>query len=112
MDISPSSSEISINPVKEKICEEIKSFKHLTDLVFLIGAIDEETRNKIIRFDSERDDIAHDLLKMEILPQKLEQLCSLGLELMDILENYFSRIVPQPNFIEMRKFEVISFNLS
>ena len=108
MDIDSSNSQIFVDSLKEKICEDIKTFKHLTNIAFLAGAIDEETRNKIICFNEERGDIAHKLLKMKISPRLLKNLCSRGLELTDTLENHFSKIVPKPDCIEMRKFEIIA----
>ena len=103
-----SGSEILVENLKEKICEDIRSFKHLTNIAFLIGAINEETRNKIICFAEERDDIAHKLLTMKIPPSLLKNLCSRGLTLIDTLENHFSRIIPKPKCIKMRKFEVVA----
>ncbi|WP_287584161.1 hypothetical protein [Candidatus Borrarchaeum sp.] len=84
------------------------SFKHLVELTFLFGCIDDKIRDKIICFDRERNQIAHRLLKMEIPSQKLKQICSRGLQLLDALETSFSQIIPKPKFIKMRAFKIIS----
>jgi len=102
------SEEILINEYKEKFCQEIKTFKHLAKLAFLVGAIEKETREKVILFDSQRDNIAHKLLKMKIPDHVLENLCLLGLDLMDTLEECFSEIIKKPKFLEMEKFEIIT----
>lgn len=106
--IDHSTEEILIDEYKEKFCQEIKTFKRLAKLVFLVEAIDKETREKVIRFDSQRDNIAHKLLRMKIPNHALENLCLLGLDLMDTLEKGFSEIVQKPKFLEMGKFEIIT----
>jgi len=106
--IDLSSEEILIDEYKEKFCQKIKNFKQLAKLAFLVGAIEKETSEKVIRFDSQRDNIAHKLLRMKIPDHALENLCLLGLELMDTLEKCFSEIVKKPKFLEMGKFEIIT----
>jgi len=106
MDINEANSEILIDPLREKLCQEIQSFRHLANLTFLVGAITEKTRGKILQFNSDRDSIAHELLKREILPEKLQKLCAAGLELMDSLQKSFADLVPKPEFIVMKKFYI------
>ncbi len=106
MDIKEANSEILIDPLRENICQTIQSFGHLANLTFLVGAITEKTRGKILQFNSDRDSIAHELLKREILPEKLQKLCAAGLELMDSLQKSFADLVPKPEFIVMKKFYI------
>ena len=109
MELLPSTLEIVVNPLKEEFCEkDIRSFKHLTKLVYLIGGIDQKTKMNILRFNSERGNIAHELLKEEIPLQKLEQICTDGLKVMDTLETCFSQIIPKPDVIIMSEFKIIS----
>ncbi len=108
MDIDQSNSKILINSVKKKFCKEIKWFSELIDITFLIGAIKKETREELVRFNKERNQIAHDLLEKEIYRSRLKSQCKHGLKLIDVLEDSFSEIIPKPKFIKMSKFEVKS----
>lgn len=109
MDLDRSNSRIFVNEKKEKFCkEEIKTFKSLTKIACLIGAIDEETRKKLVSFDRKRDSIAHKVLRKQIPRHILKNHCKHGLDLMDTLERYFADIVPKPKFIRMQEFEVMT----
>lgn len=111
MDIDYSSSKILINSVKENICKEIKWFSQLINSALLIGAIKDDTKEELVRFNEERNQIAHDLLEMTIHRSRLKSQCEHGLKLMDILEDSFSEIIPKPKFIKMSKFEVKSIKV-
>jgi len=75
-EINAKDSMIKVNSLKRKICDDyIKTFKHLVDVAYLIGAINNEERTKALSFDSERDNIAHKLLKNEVSDFLLEATC-------------------------------------
>jgi hypothetical protein len=109
MDIDFSNRTILINHDKNEICEEITGFEHLTNLAFLIGAINNDIRAKLLSFNGDRNNIAHDLLKKKIPTHVLKKLCDHGLKLMDNLELWLSNLIQKPNFIKMEKFEVASY---
>jgi hypothetical protein len=102
MDTNPASPEIMVDDSKDNVCKDIKNFKHLVDITFLTGAIDADVRVRVLSFDDERDTIAHNLSREKILSGRLESLCKTGLELLNILEESFSRIVPKPAVIRMK----------
>lgn len=106
--VDHSAKEILISDYSEKICQEIITFKQLAKTAFLVGAIDEETRERLVRFNTQRNNIAHKLLKMRIPSQVLMNLCSFGLDLMEALEKCFSETIPRPEFVEMTKFAIIT----
>lgn len=96
-----SASKITVNHAKERICNNLRSFKHLVELTYLTNAIDEETMLKASSFDKDRDNITHKLLTMEIPSVDLKNLCDRGLALMDTLETSLSTIIPRPRFVPM-----------
>ncbi len=107
MKIQVETSEIIINSIKEKFCDkEIKTFKLLTRLAFLVGAIDEKLRLQIYNFDADRDNISHNLLKMEVETHILKKSCSQGLNLMNALETAFESVIPKPNIIKMKGIKI------
>jgi hypothetical protein len=110
MDIDASKQEILFDEEKEAMCRQVEFFKPLADFAFLVGAIESDTREKLLDFNNKRNDIAHDFLKMDIPRKRLKKVCSIGLELMDILENQFSKIIPKPKFIIMPKFFIKSID--
>jgi len=109
MEIDRSNSKISINEEKEEICKaKITTFKRLARIAFLVGATDKKIREELLSFDRKRDSIAHRILRKPIPQHMLRNHCKHGLRLMDTLEKCFAEIIPKPNFIVMRKFEVLS----
>ena len=60
MEIDSPRQMILIYPDKEEVCKKIKTLKHLTNLAFLIGAITNDARTKLLAFNSDRNNIAHD----------------------------------------------------
>lgn len=106
MNVHLDEKKIIIDPMKENIVKEIRTFKHLTESAFLVGAIDQETKTNILTFDSERNEIAHELLKREVSQSKLNKACLHGLKLLDDLEKSLSKIIPKPSYLVMRKLEI------
>lgn len=97
--------------LKQTICGEWHSFKLLSDIAYLLNAIDSDERQKIISFDRERNGIAHKLLTRDISDSLLKSACTHGLEAMDALENALSRIIPKPKMIVMDNFIVNELTL-
>lgn len=95
------SNKITIDRAKERICNSIRSFKHLIELTYLTSAVDEQTMLRLTSFDKERDNVTHKLLTMEIPSDDLKSLCDRGLALMDDLETSLSSIIPKPRFVSM-----------
>jgi len=110
MDIDYPNSKIFVTCVKENICKKIERFSLLTDIAFLIGEI-KNNKEELVKFNKERNQIAHDLLKKKIRRNRLKSQCKLGLKLMDSLKDSFSKIIPKPKFIEMSKFSVKSIKV-
>lgn len=109
MDIDHSNSKISIDEEKEEFCKaKIPTFKRLVRIAFLMGAIKEKVRDELLSFDRKRDSIAHRILRKPIPRHILRNHCKHGLRLMDTLKKCFAEIIPKPEFIVMRKFEVLS----
>lgn len=108
MDIDCSNSKILVDSSKEEICKKIRYFSPLINIAFVAGAIKDDTKEKLVKFNKERNNIAHDLLKMVIHRDRLKKQCKDGLKLMDSLKDSFAEIIPKPKFIKMVKFEVRS----
>jgi len=97
--------------LKQTICKRLNRFKHLSDIAYLLDAINSDERQRIINFDAERDDIAHKFLRRDISDDILKSACTHGLEVMDALESALSRIIPKPQIIVMNNFDVNELSL-
>ena len=107
--ISIPNSEIAINPIKEKTCSELRTFQHLIDICYLIGAINDRERTKAYDFNEDRNNIAHYLLEGKVTDSLLENACTHGLEVLALLEDALQRIVPKPELIIMDSFLIHEF---
>jgi len=108
-EINSNSSEIIFDSLMQKICNDIKTFKHLVDMTYLTGALNDGERKKALSFDANRDSIAHKLLKNEVTDKLLKTVCRQGVRLLDSLETALQRIIPKPKMIIMDSFLIHEF---
>jgi 23S rRNA maturation mini-RNase III len=99
-------SQVILDPLKQKLLSNIGSFKHLVDLAFIMDAVFDVERTKIMSFKSERDTLAHDLLTKEMEASMLQTMCKHGLEVVEMLQDALSRTIPKPAIITVKKFEM------
>lgn len=104
-------SQVILDPLKRKVLSNIRTFKHLADVAFIMDVISDSERTKIMSFDSERDALAHSLLTREIEASMLQTVCRHGLEIVEMLQNALSRIIPKPEIITVKIFKVQEFPL-
>lgn len=107
--VNTDSSEITIDSLMQNICDDITTFKHLVQIGYLTGALNEDERIKALSFNADRDSIAHKLLKSEVTDELLETVCSQGVKLLNSLENALQRIIPKPKMIMMDSFLIHEF---
>jgi hypothetical protein len=110
-EVDRTNSLIITDASKRKICKEVRTFKHLIDIGYLAGAINHDERTKALVFNAERDNIAHELLLGEVTDSLLETASTHGIELLNLLEAAFQRIVPRPKMIIMDSLVVPDFML-
>jgi hypothetical protein len=107
--INANSSEIIFDSLMQKICDDITTFKHLVEIGYLTGTLNQDERKKGLSFNAIRDSIAHKLLKNEVTDKLLKKVCSQGVKLLDSLENALQRIIPKPKMIMMDSFLIHEF---
>jgi hypothetical protein len=107
--VNTATSEITVDSSTENICDHITTFKHLVEIGYLTGALNNEEKTKSLSFNAERDNIAHKLLKSEITDDMLETASNHGVELLNSLESAFQRIIPKPEMIMMDSFLIHEF---
>ena len=108
-EVNLTDSVIIVDSVKEQTCKEIKTFRHLVEVGHLAGAINDNERTKLLSFNAERDNIAHKLIQGEVTDSLLEAASVHGIELLNLLEDAFQRIVPKPEMIIIESFLVPEF---
>jgi len=107
--VNSTASEITICSSMEKICEGIKTHRHLVEIGYLLSALSPEEKTKALSFNADRDNIAHKLLTNEITDDLLEKASDHGIEVLNGLEQAFQRIVPKPEMIMMDSFLIREF---
>ena len=107
--VDTAASEVTEDSSMEKICDGIKTFKHLIELGYLSGALSYEEKTDAFNFRVERNNIAHKLLRSEITDELLETACNHGVEVLSSLETAFQRIIPKPKMIMMNSFLIHEF---
>lgn len=107
--VDTAASEITVDSSMENFCDRIRTFKHLVEIGYLLGALNYKENIKSLSFNAERHSIAHKLLISEITDELLETACNHGVEVLNGLENAFQRIVPKPKMIMMNSFLIHEF---
>jgi hypothetical protein len=105
-EINATNSSIMINSFKQRIEHNLQTFKHLVELNYLLGSINSVEYQYALTFNSERDNIAHKLLKREVSEDLLKTACNHGLELARTLEVALQRMIGMPRIIFMDTFTV------
>ena len=100
------SSTLKITSFKQEIENKLQTFKHLVEVSYLLGAINNDEYQNALNFNGQRDNIAHKLLKKEVTEDILRTACNHGIEIAEVLESALQRIIPKPEMIIMDTFSV------